>query len=372
LKEWEKLSRFFEINHYENNQQKMKGKIMRTLFKKNYRVETGIAAMAAGALLAGSAFGASGQENGGKALTETELVHEIFNTMIQVHGVKAGNRVVHAKGIVCQGTFTPSKDAATLSKAAHFQDASVPVTVRLSDGNPDPIIPDNSPNAGPRGMAVRFKLPGGDDTDIIALSVNGFAVSTGEEFLALQKAVVATDPTKPHPWPVEGFLGTHPSALRFVKGTQAVPASFATESFFAGDAFIFVNKAGVKQAGRYEIIPFAGQQNLSDEEAKTKTEGFLFDDLKTRLAVGPIKYHLVLQLPNAGDSTKDPSIIWPEDRKTIDMGTISVTSVVADSHAAEKDLAFDPTNLTDGIELSDDPFPSLRSRVYALASAYRQ
>jgi catalase len=345
---------------------------MSTLFKQNYGVGTGIAVLAAGVLLAGSTFRASGQETGDRPLTEKELVHEIFKTMVQVHGVKSGYRVVHAKGIVCQGTFTPSKDAATLSKAGHFQSVSVPVTVRLSDGNPDPIIPDNTPNAGPRGMAIRFKLPNGDETDIIALSVNGFAVSTGEEFLALQKAVVATDPTKPHPWPIEGFLGTHPSALRFVKGTQVVPASFATESFFANDTFIFVNGAGVKQAVRYQIIPFAGQHDLSSEEAKTKPEGFLFDDLKTRLAADPIQYHLVVQLPNACDSTKDPSIIWPEDRKTVDMGTLSITSVVPDSSAAEKALAFDPTDLTDGIELSDDPFPALRSRVYALAVAYRQ
>jgi catalase len=345
---------------------------MSTLFKQNYRVGTGIAAIAAGALLTGSTFVASGQEVGTNVLTEKELVHEIFNTMVQVHGVKPGYRVVHAKGIVCQGTFTPSKYAETISRASHFQNVSVPVTVRLSDGNPDPIIPDNTPNAGPRGMSIRFKLPNGDETDIIALSVNGFAVSTGEEFLALEKAVVATDPTKPHPWPIEGFLGTHPSALRFVQGTQVVPASFATETFFPQDAFIFVNKAGVRQAGRYQIIPSAGQHNLSDVEATNKSEGFLFDDLKTRLAAGPIEYHLMVQLPNAGDPTKDPSIIWPDDRKTIDMGTISVTSVVPNSSAAEKALAFDPTDLTDGIELSDDPFPSLRSRVYTLAVSYRQ
>jgi len=345
---------------------------MKTRFEQNYRVGAGIAVLVAGVLQAWSIIGASGQEIESKPMTEKELVHAIFDTMRQVHGVKPGYRVVHAKGIICQGTFTPSKDAATISRAAHFQGVAVPVTVRLSDGNPDPIIPDNTPNAGPRGMVIRFKLPNGDETDIIALSVNGFAVSTGEEFLALEKAVVATDPSKPHPWPIEEFLGAHPSALRFVKGTQVVPASFATETFFPNDAFMFVNKAGVKQAGRYQIIPSAGQHNLSDEEAKTKPEGFLFDDLKTRLAAGPIEYHLVVQLPNAGDTTRDPSIIWPEDRKTMDMGTISITSVVPDSSAVEKELAFDPTNLTDGIELSDDPFPRLRSKVYALASAYRQ
>jgi len=310
-------------------------------------------------------------ETDGKPLTESELVHAIFDTMLQVHGVTRGHRVVHAKGIVCDGTFTPSKDAMKFSKAVHFQ-GSVPVIVRLSDGNPDPIIPDNSPNAGPRGMSVRFKLPNGKETDIIALSVNGFAVSTGEEFLELQKAVAATDGTKPHPWPIEAFLGTHPNALRFVMGTQVVPASFATESFFPANTFIFVNKDGVKQAGRYEIIPFEGQHNLSEDEAKAKSEGFLFEDLKTRLVKGPIEYHLMVRLPNVGDSTKDPSVIWPADRKTIDLGTISVTSEIANSSEVEKGLGFYPTNLTDGVELSDDPFPSLRAKVYALARAHRK
>jgi catalase len=350
----------------------MKGQVMRTLFKTKYVPGTAIAILAAGVLLAGHTSGARGQDSEGKPLSEKELVHAIFDTMRQVHGVKPGYRVVHAKGIICKGTFVPSKDAGTLSRAGHFQHDSVDVTVRLSDGNSDPIIPDNAPNAGPRGMVIRFKLPNGDETDIIALSVNGFAVSTGEDFLALQKAVVATDPTKPHPWPIEGFLGAHPNALRFVKGAQVVPASFATESFFPNNTFIFVNKAGVKQPGRYEIIPLPGQHDLSDAEAKAKPEGFLFEDLKTRLAAGPIQYHLMVRLPNAGDSTKDPSLIWPEDRKTMDMGVISITSLVPDSTAVEKALAFDPTNLTDGIELSDDPFPSLRSKVYALASANRQ
>jgi catalase len=129
---------------------------------------------------------------------------------------------------------------------------------------------------------------------------------------------------------------------------------------------------GCGLVGSVATTAFSNEHNLSDVEATNKSEGFLFDDLKTRLAAGPIEYHLMVQLPNAGDPTKDPSIIWPDDRKTIDMGTISVTSVVPNSSAAEKALAFDPTDLTDGIELSDDPFPSLRSRVYTLAVSYRQ
>ncbi len=309
---------------------------------------------------------------GVEASTDQALAQQIFDTMIQVHGERPDYRPVHAKGIVCQGTFAPSGEAANLSKAAHFRGGSVPVTVRFSAGPPDPFIPDNSPDAGPRGMSIRFQLPGGGITDIVAMSHNGFVVGTGEEFLALQKAVVATNPSQPHPWPIEGFLATHPRALRFVQDNRVVPASFATEAFYSNDSFVFVNKDGARQAGRYQIVPVAGRHDLSEAEAKTKSADFLVQDLKARLATGPIEFHLVVQLPNAGDRTDDPSLVWPEDRETIDVGTVSITSVVADSAGVERSMVYDPTHLTDGIELSDDPLPALRARVYSLSASYRQ
>jgi len=301
-----------------------------------------------------------------------QLAREIFEVMVQVPGTRSGHRIVHAKGLVCQGTFTPSREAATLSKAAHFAGDAVPVTIRFSDAAPDPFVPDNSAFAGPRGIAIRFNLPGGKTTDIVAMSHNGFVVGTGEEFLALQKSILATDPTKPHPWPVEQFLGAHLVALKFVQENAVVPESFATEAFFSNDAFVFVNKSGARQAVRYQILPVAGLKHLSEDEAKAKAPEYLMQDLKVRLAKGPIQYRFVAQLPNAGDPTRDPSLVWPEDRKTIDLGVITIASVVADSTAMERELAYFPTNLVDGIELSDDPFPDLRSRVYLLASNHRQ
>ncbi len=349
----------------------IKRKIMNSSLKQIRWFTAGGVLLATVTMLIGATTAVNGQDASGTPPNDKDLAHQIFETMIQVHGVKAGHRPVHAKGIVCEGTFTPSAEAASLSKAIHFQKASVPVTVRFSDGAPELAIPDNSPDAGPRGMAIRFELPGGEETDIVAMSHNGFVVGTGEEFLALQKSIVATDPSKPHPWPVEVFVTSHPRALKFVVDNKVIPASFATEAFFANDAFVFVSKDGVKQAGRYQILPVAGQHDLSDAEAKAKPADFLIDDLKTRLASGPVKFRLVVQLPNAGDSTSNPSLVWPDDRKTIEVGTISITSAVADSAAAEKPLAFDPTNLTDGIDLSDDALPALRSDVYALSVRYR-
>jgi catalase len=301
-----------------------------------------------------------------------DLSQQIFDVLSQAPGVQPGHRVLHAKGIVCQGTFEPSSDAPKISRAAHFRGASVPVTVRLSAGAPDPAAPDDAPDAEPRGMAVRFMS--GRGTDIVANSHNGFAVGTGEEFLALVQAEAATDRSKPHPWPIEQFLAAHPRALKFVQDPKPMPASYATESFFGNNAFLFVNSSGNKQAGRYQIVPVAGPQYLDPAEvaARAKSPDFLAEELKGRLARGPVKFRLLLQLAEPGDNTADSSVVWPDSRRKVELGTITITSLVADNAAAEKALAFDPARLTDGIELSDDPLPALRSRVYAIAAAQRR
>jgi len=319
-------------------------------------------------LLAGAALWAAAAVGAGEQ--DKSISQQIFDTMVQVPGANAAFRTAHAKGIVCSGTFTPSKEAASLSKAAHFKGGSTPITVRFSDASQDPFVPDNSDQ--PRGMAIRFAISGGAATDIVALSHNGFIVGTPEDFLALQKAIVAIDPSKPHPWAIETFVGSHPLAAKFLQDIHVAPVSFGTQAFFSNDAFIFVNDKGMKQAGRYKFLPVAGEQNLSEADAKATSPNYLSEELRTRLPKGPISYRMIVQLANPGDRTNDPSLVWPEDRKTVEVGTISITSVVADSDAAQKTLVFFPTNLTDGIELSDDPFPALRTSVYALSFARRQ
>jgi catalase len=299
-----------------------------------------------------------------------DLAKQIVDIMSQAPGVAPGYRVVHAKGIVGQGTFQASAGAATISRAAHFKSGTVPVTVRFSDGASDPSIPDASPDANPRGIAIRFMS--GRGTDIVAISHNGFLVGSPEDFLALVKAKAATDPSKPHPWPIEAFLGSHPAALKFVQDPEPLPVSLATESFFANNAFRFVDAKGKKVTGRYQIVPLGDPQHLDDAAAKTKGPDFLFGEIKTRLAQGPVKFRLLVQVADAGDRTDDSSIVWPQSRKKIEMGIISITSLVADSAAAERDLAFDPARIADGIELSDDPLPALRSMAYALAVARRR
>jgi catalase len=48
-----------------------------------------------------------------------------------------------------------------------------------------------------------------------------------------------------------------------------------------------------------------------------------------------------------------------------------LTSADPNSAETQKKLFYDPTHLTDGIELSDDPLPAFRAQVYSISIARR-
>ncbi len=82
-------------------------------------------------------------------------------------------------------------------------------------------------------------------------------------------------------------------------------------------------------------------------------------------------FHLKAQLAEPGDQTKDASQPWPEDRKVVELGVLTLNNVLPNSAQAEKKLLFMPTNLTAGIELSDDPLPSVRTAAYGVSFGRR-
>lgn len=113
---------------------------------------------------------------------QTSTPEQLVDALNGVFGKHPGARPVHAKGIMLEGTFTPSASASSLSKAPHLQRTSVPVTVRFSDFAGIPGIAGTRKLASPRGLAVKFHLPGGSETDIVAHSFNGFPAATTDEF----------------------------------------------------------------------------------------------------------------------------------------------------------------------------------------------
>ena len=296
------------------------------------------------------------------------LPTQIVDLANKVDGVHPGFRAFHAKGIVVQGTFKGSAEAARLSRATLFNGSIIPVTARFSDGSGMPTVPDGSP-AMPRGIAIKYHLPSGPATDMVTNSFKFFPVGTGEDFRDLLQAIVASPADAPHPNKVEQFFGSHPNAPKAI-GSLPIPDSFADEEYHGIDAFIFVNKSGQRQAVRYVIAP-EKLVHITPEEAAKLSPDYLFDDLTKRIARKPVVFHVKAVLAEPGDQTKDASQPWPDDRKVVELGVLTLNKVVPNSLEAEKKLLFLPTKLTAGIELSDDPLPSVRAAAYGVSFGRR-
>ncbi len=301
-----------------------------------------------------------------------DLPEQIVDAMNAISGKHPGFRSAHAKGVVCEGRFVPSASARGLSKAPHFQDEAVEVTVRFSDSTGLPDVPDGAAGASPHGMAARFHLPGGGSTDIVSNAFNGFAVGSGDDFLALLRAVAESGKDAPKPTALDRFLTAHPGAKRVITAPKPTPASFATEPYFGVNAFLFTNAEGKARYGRYQFRPDAGSKFLTAAEAAAKPANFLIDELADRLARGPVRFRLVVQMAAEGDPVDDATAVWPDDRPVVELGDLSVTGKVADSDAAQRALGFDPLRLADGIEASDDPLLELRRSVYAVSRRRRK
>jgi len=270
-------------------------------------------------------------------------------------------RALHAKGSVCTGTFTASPQAAGLSRAAHLQGDEVPVTARFSNGAGNPDTPDYAQDV--RGLAVAFHLPDGGRTVVSGQSAPAFPVSNPDAFIAF---VTAMTPGPKLLLRLPLFLARNPRAIGALKdGASALkaPASYATLPYYGVHAFRWVAADGTATNVRYTWVPQAGDHRISGREAKASGRDYLQEELRSRIDRDGIRFDLELQVAEAGDRTDDPSHRWPADRRVVRAGTLTLDTVVEE----EGLLVFDPTSLTDGIELTDDRVLQFRSQAYSVS-----
>ena len=87
-------------------------------------------------------------------------------------------------------------------------------------------------------------------------------------------------------------------------------------------------------------------------------------NLWVSLEKGPVKFRLLVQVAAADDSTTDATKVWPDSRPTVELGEIAVIKAL-DTKKVENELLFLPTNVTSGIDHSDDPIINTRTEAYA-------
>lgn len=300
------------------------------------------------------------------------LAADLLQMFDQIFGLHGGYRPAHAKGVMLAGTFKPAPGAAKLTKAPHANRESTPVTARFSNSTGLPELPDNAPEANPRGLAIRFNLAEHVHTDIVSHSIDAFPTRDGYQFLEFLRAAVASGPDVPSPKPIEKFLGSHPAALAFVQAPKPFPSSLARESYFAVTAFAFTNDAGQTRFGRYRIVPELGNEYLSDAQVAALSPNYHFDEIAARVAKGPVRFRITVQIAAPGDTVDDATEHWPESREQLELGTLELNQVVPDTHAQQKHIIFDPIPRVDGIEASADPLLELRAAIYLLSGRRRR
>ena len=174
--------------------------------------------------------------------------------------------------------------------------------------------------------------------DIVAHSFNGFPTATTNEFGYLLRAIGTSGPEAAKPTDLDQFLATHPIAKTFLTTQKPTPVSYGTLAYFGVNSFKFTSASAESQFVRYRFVPRAGEQFLDPAELKGKGPNYLSEEIAARISKGPIVYDWYAQIATVGDAIADPSVAWPENRRLVKLGTITIARVVADQAGTDKEI----------------------------------
>ncbi|MGO9428867.1 catalase family peroxidase [Rhodoblastus sp.] len=275
-------------------------------------------------------------------------------------GVPLGHRRNHAKGICFTGMFESNGGGSALSRAQVFTRGEYPALGRFNLGTADPKAPDATVRV--RGMGLRLSTPDGQEWRTAMVDPPFFPVSTPQAFYDLLLASASKDPSA-----MRTFAGAHPEISAFGAWAKSAPwtGSYAEDRFNGLNTFIFIDNSGTEHAVRWSLLPAARPVPVSPDDLAKRGTNFLEQEIAERVRGGPLRWTMVVTVADPDDPTADPSRAWPEGRRTVDVGTLTVQQIQPERDGPCRDINFDPTVLPNGIRTSDDPFPAARSSVYA-------
>ncbi|SCL15553.1 catalase [Micromonospora rhizosphaerae] len=307
------------------------------------------------------------------AVAEEELSEPLPARLVQdMHAVFGEHhaRAVNTKGMIVRGGFAPSAEARELCRAQLFRESMVPVVARFSNFAGFPNIADNASLANPRGFAVKFLISDGSNLDIVNHSVNDFPVSSITELSELMQAAARSGGQPTPGSELDVFFENNPRVKNFLTKPTRAPRSWATISYYSINAVQFTNQRGENCFVRYQFVPAAGEQIVPIEEEGRLSPDYLFEEISERLAAGPVRFTWYAQVAEDSDAIDDPATAWPDDRRRVPLGTITIDQLGPNSPEADRALVFLPGSLPPGIEVAD-PMLTFRNAAYPYSFAER-
>jgi catalase len=325
------------------------------------------------------------------------LPKKLVDEMQAFFGKHPGYRTTHAKGLLVEGKFTPTKQAQTLSTAPHFSSATTPVIARFSVGGGLPHVADVDDGATPKGIAIRFKINHLIHTDLIGHSFNGFPAKNGEDFLSflqlfrtfktteflLKKAQEAgadfskeLEAFKKAGAAFQAFLAVHPAAAAFALSEKPNPFNYGTIKYYEPNTHVLTNKDGKTTNVRYRLDPVDGEHLYPHDKEQLAQLGpnYLEDDLKKRFPEKPISFIIQAHIANHDDDLEDATVPY-KSTTFVEVGRLEINKVADNNVAISKHIAFSPTPESGGIKgiaSSKDPLIQTRKGVYWISTAQRR
>lgn len=276
--------------------------------------------------------------------------------------VPPGCRVNHARGLLVEGRFLGVPRAAQLCASPVFDDAEQPLIARFSDSGPDPRIRQDSPEAEPRGLAVRI----GQDSRLVLVghSLEGFPARDPQTFLAF---IQALNTQRTAPESLQAHLAANPAAQRYGQLRQdALPTGYASRSYHMLHSYRLTAADGQTRTGRLTIRG----RNADGAHKALRGRNCMDEALRQAMEAGPVALELAFTPAPEQGAADDPSTAWPGHGSSVLLGYLILERIAPDQDA-QRALAFDPSILPAGMAFAGDPLLAARLQAYQIAAARR-
>lgn len=311
----------------------------------------------------------------GPVLKQDSILHETLETFVHT---KIIERPVHVKGYGAFGYFQTEHSMKEYTKLSFLQNPGiqVPVTVRFSLAVSNKGTPDTSRNVV--GFSTKFY----SDEGVFDLLCNHIPVFSVRDAMRFPEFIKAASPSPVNnlinPERFWGFVARAPESTHFVVRFFSDAGTVKSLRHIPGhsvNTYVWRNAQGVRYYIKYHWLPLEGVQYINSQEA-AKLSGENPDiagqDLYDTIASGKtVEYQLYVQLMDPNDVAKlpydplDDTKVWDERQYPMqEVGRLVLNRNPHDYMEQVEKLAFSPSNLLEGAELSDDKLLQGRANIY--------